>query len=117
MIHAQYAWERGLTGEGATIALLDTGVLLDYDDFAGLLVENTADPDDGIDNDHNGYVDDRLGYDFVENDGVPQDEDSHGSALSAIIGADGNSGTALIGIAQDARIIPIKMLTLVGKPC
>ena len=71
---------------------------------------------DGIDNDHDGYVDDVTGYDFVRNDGTPDDENGHGTATNGII-ADSPftfNGATYQGLAQGAKVINLKVLDQLG---
>jgi subtilisin family serine protease len=42
-------------------------------------------PDNGLDDDDNGYVDDVWGYDFVDEDAIPQDEFGHGSHVAGLM--------------------------------
>src|SRR4051794_1150236 len=72
-IDAPDAW--GLSrGAGATVGVLDTGVNFSQEDLAGQLTGNPNDiPGNGVDDDHNGLVDDSRGWDFVGRDNLPED--------------------------------------------
>src|SRR4051794_1477902 len=72
-IDASDAW--GLSqGAGATVGVVDTGVNFAQQDLQGQLTGNPNDiPDNGIDDDHNGLVDDSRGWDFVDDDNLPED--------------------------------------------
>jgi subtilisin family serine protease len=75
-----------------TVAIVDTGIDVAHPDLAANLWTNPGEiPSDGIDNDHNGYVDDVHGYDFANNDGDPMDDHYHGTHVSGTIGAVGNN--------------------------
>jgi subtilisin family serine protease len=69
---------------------------------------------DGIDNDGNGYVDDIHGYDFVNNDADPMDDNSHGTHVAGTIAAEGNNGTGVAGVNWSAQIMPLKFLDAGG---
>src|SRR5690606_15749443 len=54
-------------GEQVIVAVIDSGIDLDYEDIKDVLWTNTGEkPGDGIDNDSNGYVDDIHGYNFLD---------------------------------------------------
>jgi len=68
----------------------------------------------GIDDDGNGFVDDYYGYDFVNNDGDPFDDNGHGTHVSGTIAAEGNNGIGITGVNWDAQIMGIKFLDAGG---
>src|SRR4051812_45874128 len=47
--------------------------------------------ENGVDNGGNGYADDLVGWDFVNNDNDPMDDHFHGTHVAGIIGAVGNN--------------------------
>ena len=51
-------------------------------------------PNNGMDDDENGFVDDYYGYDFLYNDPDPHDENGHGTHTAGTIGAVGNNRSA-----------------------
>src|SRR6476661_1845953 len=86
---------------------------LTHQDLADHLWKNPGEiAGDGIDNDHDGYVDDVTGYDFVRNDGTPDDENGHGTATNGIIAASPftYNGATYQGLAQGAKVINLKVL-------
>ncbi len=108
-IQAQQAWELA-TGQGVTIAVLDTG--LHYNHLGikfNLAVKNSerfgqADSDD----DGNGFPDDILGWDFINNDNKPFDDEGHGSHVSGL------AASHIHGVAKDAKILPVKVMAASG---
>ena len=65
-VNAPEAWAAGYTGQGVTVAVVDTGVDLDHPDLVNNIFVNPGEiAGNGIDDDQNGYVDDVNGYDFV----------------------------------------------------
>ncbi len=103
IIQACDAWDLttgGLSTEGDTIvvAVIDTGCDVLHEDLEQNIWKNHKEiPNDGIDNDGNGYVDDFLGWNFdTENDDHPIDV--HGTEVVGIIGAKGNNGVGVSGV-------------------
>jgi len=88
-IGAEFPKNLGFTGEGIKIAVIDTGINFGHPDFFNQ--EETS----------------RFlnGYDFVDNDSVPQDTNGHGTQVAGIIGADGQ----LKGIAPKVEIFSYRV--------
>jgi subtilisin family serine protease len=111
---ARSAWGIGNGGD-VTVAVIDTGAQLDHPDLAANLWTNSREiPGNGIDDDANGYVDDVHGYDFVAKDGDPSDENGHGTNVAGIIGARGNNGIGVAGVAWHARLMIVRVLDANG---
>src|SRR4051812_25012832 len=75
-IDAPEAWSLGATGLGVTVAVVDTGIAFTHPELAGRIATNPGETGGGretnqIDDDHDGYVDDWQGWDFVAGDNVP----------------------------------------------
>jgi subtilisin family serine protease len=114
------AWDRTRGSSGVVIADLDSGYRFDAPDLAPVAWTNPADPADGGDNDGNGIVDDTHGADFVGSsadspttDGDPTDDNlidgGHGVHTAGTMGAAGNNGIGISGVAQDVRIMPLRV--------
>src|SRR5262245_6615355 len=90
-IGAPEAWNTG-TGTGRTIvAVIDSGVAYNHPDLKANMWRNPGEiAGNGIDDDHDGYVDDVFGYNFVANNGNPVDDNGHGTHVAGIIGAVGD---------------------------
>ncbi|MBT6440764.1 MAG: S8 family serine peptidase, partial [Flavobacteriales bacterium] len=110
------AWDIS-TGEAiVTVAVLDTGVDLDHPDLAANIWVNPREtPNNGIDDDNNGYIDDVNGWDFVNNDNRPDDDEGHGTHVAGTIGAVSNNGIGVAGISPNVRIMPLKALNEFGS--
>eukprot|EP00854_Cymbomonas_tetramitiformis_P003290 gene3290-4141_t len=58
-----------------------------------------------------GYVDDVHGYDFVNEDADPFDDNQHGTHCAGVIGAAGNNSLGVIGVAPRVRLMALKFLS------
>jgi subtilisin family serine protease/subtilisin-like proprotein convertase family protein len=100
------------TGQGRIIvAVIDTGVDYRHPDLAANIWRNPGEiPNNGLDDDGNGYVDDVHGYDFANDDPDPMDDNGHGTHVAGIIGAIGNNRQGVAGIVWNLQIMPLKFL-------
>lgn len=110
-------WEHttgGLSANGDTIvvAILDTGFDIYHEDLLPNVWRNHAEtPGDGIDNDENGYVDDYLGWNFIE-DSPEHIADPHGHSVAGIIGAAGNNQIGVTGINWAVKLMVLEARTI-----
>ena len=97
--------------EDLVVAIIDSGLLLDHKDFKNRLWVNEAEKNGlpGVDDDGNGYVDDFHGWDYLENDGLPNDKNGHGTHIGGIIGAEKND-FGISGINHHSKIMVLKFL-------
>lgn len=111
------AWE--ITNGGnpnITIAVIDSGIDFTHPDLAHSQWINTAEiPENGMDDDTNGYIDDVCGWDFVSSDNIPGVEeedliDNHGTFIAGIIAARKKNYAKIIGIAYNVKIMDIRVL-------
>lgn len=115
-INAPEAWDIFTGDPNFLIADFDTGINYDHPDLAANVWTNPGEiPGNGIDDDGNGYIDDVHGYDFVNNDGDPMDDHSHGSHTAGTIGARGNNATGVTGVNWQCKIISIKTFDQFGS--
>lgn len=114
-IDAPEAWDIQ-TGNNVVVGVIDSGVDYNHPDLAANIWTNPGEiAGDGIDNDSNGYVDDIHGYDFVNNDGNPLDDNSHGTHVSGTIAAQGDNSTGVAGVNWSAKIMGLKFLDASGS--
>ncbi len=115
-IKAVQAWDIR-TGDGEiVIAVLDTGIDYNHADLSGNIWINPGEiPNNGIDDDGNGKIDDWRGWNFANNNNDPMDNHSHGTFVSGIIGAKGNNFTGITGLMWNVKIMPLKFLDSNGE--
>ena len=102
---------------GPIIAVLDTGIDLSHPDLKDNLWTNTREiPNNGIDDDGNGVIDDVHGYNAFAETGDPSDKDGHGTHCAGTIGAVGDNNLGVVGVNWQARIMPIKIFNDAEKP-
>lgn len=115
-IDAPEAWERGVGGGSVVVAVIDTGVDYNHEDLAANMWTNPGEvPGNGIDDDGNGYVDDVHGYDVVNGDGDPMDDNDHGTHCAGTIGGVGNNGLGVAGVCWNVKIMALKFLSASGS--
>ncbi len=114
-IDAEEAWEvttGGNTASGDTIvvAIIDSG-FGDHPDLEdNLWFNNKEIPNDLLDNDQNGFIDDYEGWNvFSQNDDIQGVSINHGTAVAGIIGAKGNNSNGISGINW-----AVKMMCVTG---
>ena len=94
VIGAPDAWKALLSdAPKVTIAIIDSGICADHSDLKGRILP---------------------GWDFVEDDAVPQDEYGHGCGVAGIIAANVDDGAGMAGIAPNAMILPLRVLDAQG---
>jgi len=114
-IDAPEAWSVSTGSNTVIVAVLDTGIDIYHPDLAANIwvnLDETA--GNGIDNDGNGYVDDVRGWDFVDEDNDPRCTNFHGTHVAGIIGAVGNNGLGVTGVAWNVKIMPLRFLNQSG---
>jgi len=93
LVHADQA--HGVsTGSGAVVAVVDTGIAAGHPDLAGRI---------------------GPGFDFVQTDAAPQDENGHGTHVSGIIAADAGNGVGVDSVAPGATLMPVRVLDGSGR--
>lgn len=97
------------------VADIDTGIDYNHDDlFSNLWINNKEIKGDRIDNDGNGFVDDIIGWDFCDNDGLPFDTNVHGTHTAGVIAAGYNNSLGVSGYAPGIKLMPIRLLAANG---
>jgi large repetitive protein len=119
-IDAPEAWSVTTGSPNVTVAVIDTGVDWSHPDLSSQIWINPGENcsgcrTDGVDNDHNGFVDDWHGWDFANNDNNPTDDHGHGTHVAGTIGAAGNNAVGVAGVNWSVRIMPVKFLNAQGS--
>jgi subtilisin family serine protease len=112
LIGADRAWEelKGDTtafGDDIVVAVLDDGLFIDHPDLTNQIWTNPHEiPNNGIDDDENGFVDDINGWNF-KNESPIHASRTHGTAVAGILGATTNNGEGISGVAYNTKMIPL----------
>jgi subtilisin-like proprotein convertase family protein len=116
-IQVTQAWNISIGTRNNVVAVIDTGIDLTHPDLIQNLWVNPGEiSGNGIDDDGNGFIDDVNGYDFGDNDGNPQDEDTgaHGTPVAGMIGAVGNNGLGMSGVNWNVSLMALKIADRFG---
>ncbi|MYE88758.1 S8 family serine peptidase [Candidatus Poribacteria bacterium] len=121
LIETPGAWAIEKGDPEVIIAVVDTGFDYTHEDLASQTWVNAGEiPDNGIDDDNNGYIDDVRGWDFSEppssdgsgktqnGDNDPIDESGHGTHVTGIIGAAVDNDVGIAGVAWNCTLMPIR---------
>ena len=121
VLNMRQAWNIEQGKPHVTVAVVDSGIATQHPELRSQMWENVGEiPRNGIDDDGNGYVDDKNGWDFSDaptlpgsgdwtvRDNDPEDETGHGTHVSGIIAAAANNGRGIAGIAPNCRLMPLR---------
>jgi len=89
-IGTSISYQSGYDGSGIVVSIIDTGIDLNHPDLEGQIIG---------------------GYDFVDNDEIPEDTNGHGTQVAGIIASNGN----LKGIAPNSKILMYKVSAVWGN--
>lgn len=115
------AWDVRTDARNIIVAVIDDGLGYTHPDLAENVWINRGEiPNNGIDDDKNGFIDDNIGWDVIDNDndpfpGAPLSANSHGTHVAGTIGAHGNNGIGFAGVCWRARIMPLRVFDATGS--
>ena len=113
-INAPEAWEITQGSADVVVAVLDTGIDIAHPDLVNNIWTNKKEiPDNGVDDDGNGFVDDVHGWDFYNKDNSlfdAWDGDIHGTQVAGILAASANNGIGIAGTAPNVAVLPLKVI-------
>jgi len=112
-IDAPTAW--GTRSSCAKVAILDTGIDTDHPDLKSNVYKSADKPNNGKDDDKNGYVDDTYGYNTIKGKGSGEDDDGHGTHVSGIVGGRGNNDVGVSGTCWSTKLLAVKFMNSHGK--
>ena len=115
-VQARMAADSTVSDTNQVIAIIDTGVDKDHEDLENKMWVNTAELNGSpnVDDDQNGFVDDIYGWDFINNDGNPMDDNSHGTHCAGSAAAEVNNQKGIAGVSPGAKIMGVKVMQSSG---
>jgi subtilisin family serine protease len=124
-IDAPEAWKLHRGSQTIKVAIIDTGVDTNHPDLLSNIWKNPGEmgldaqgadrSKNKVDDDGNGYIDDVMGWDFVENDPTPQDGNGHGTHCAGTIGAQGNNGIGVAGVNWSVSMVGLRFMNAAGS--
>ena len=115
-ISAPKVWDGFMSSKAVTVMLIGTGIDYNHEDLRGNIFVNkkelkeknpgTGTPYNEKDDDGDGFIDNFVGWDFVDNDGLAFDKYGYDTYLAGIIGAVHNNGKGIKGILKKVSLCP-----------
>jgi subtilisin family serine protease len=124
-IDAPEAWDISTGSKSVLVGVIDTGIDRTHVDLSanmwtnpgetGLDAQGRDKAANGIDDDNNSFIDDWRGWDFVNGDNDPSDDNGHGTHCAGTIGAVGGNRQGVTGVCWNVSMVAIKALAFDNK--
>ncbi len=124
-ISAPQAWNYSTGNNSVIIAVIDSGVDIDHPDLKNNTWYNLNEiPNNNVDDDNNGYIDDYRGWDFITDTSDPKPKFgtsysflgmNHGTIIAGVAAAQGNNSQGVSGTVWNAKIMPLRVLGSEGS--
>jgi subtilisin family serine protease len=115
-INVLKAWELTTGDDQIVVGVVDTGIDYSHPDLkTNMWVNDKEIPNNGIDDDGNGVIDDVYGYNAVADNGDPMDDNDHGTHCAGTIGAAGDNGEGIVGVNWKVKLMGLKFLAADGS--
>lgn len=109
-INIEQAWEITEGSSDIIVGIVDSGIDINHEDLRHAIWTNGDEiANNGVDDDHNGYIDDVHGWDFVLNSNNTAPRGPHGTMVSSLIAAAKDNSVGMAGIAPNVKIIPLNI--------
>ncbi len=102
-INAEAGWNIATSAANVVVAVIDTGVRYTHQDLRGNMWRNPE-----------MFPGDPFGANFVSDTGDPNDDNGHGTHVAGIIGARGDDGVGIAGVAWQVQIMALKFMNASG---
>jgi len=116
-VNAQNVWDASMGDSSVIIGVIDSGLDFLHPDLNGSFKINYGEiPNNNIDDDFNGYVDDYYGWNFVNNNNDPADDNifSHGTSVTGIMTASFNNGIGIASVSPKCKVLVMKTFDAQG---
>ena len=108
-IDAPEGWDTATDASNIIVAIVDTGIRHTHEDLADNMWRNPGEiKGNGLDDDNNGYVDDYHGVNTIDSSLTWEDDNGHGTHVAGIVGASGNNGIGITGVAWKVQLMAVK---------
>jgi len=115
LIEADSAWDYTEGSDTIVVAVVDVACDISHPELANKIHYNSNEiPNDGIDNDNNGFIDDYHGFSLEHSTGdstlilpIPMSSQTHGTKVSGVIAAHTNNNLGIASVGNKIKILPI----------